>query len=77
LASEVIVAKTSNGTHDVHGIRVGKPRTKPEAPGHTRGTVGGNQPKRGAAPTGAARSTGIRADEHDVIDPKMPKIGPA
>jgi hypothetical protein len=68
------VAK-ANRNRDVHGIRVGKAKTHPEAPAHHRGTSEGNSPSRRGAPE--RRSTGIRSTAHDVIDPKMPKISPA
>lgn len=66
-----------NDKRDVHGIRVGKPETHPEAPSHQRGNSEGNRPKRAPKDDGASRSTGIRAPAHDPIDPKMPKIPPA
>lgn len=65
----------NDSARDVHGIRVGKAKTHPEAPGHRRGTAEGNHRTR--APRPEKRSTGIRSDAHDVIDPKMPKISPA
>jgi hypothetical protein len=73
------VAKKSDGdgTRDVHGIRVGKPDTRPDAPSHTRGAEEGNHPKRQNKLDDASRSTGIRTAAHDPIDPKMPKISPA
>jgi hypothetical protein len=68
------VAK-ANRNRDVHGIRVGTAKTHPEATAHHRGTSEGNS--RSRKPPPERRSTGIRSNAHDVIDPKMPKISPA
>lgn len=65
-------------------LKVGKPDTKPDKPSHTLGSPKGNKPghyKRqpGHLPDGrstAARSTGIDADSHEPIDPRMPNLSP-
>jgi len=66
----------NDSARDVHGIRVGRAKTHPTASRHQRGNTEGN---RGHArvPQSAKRSTGIRSNAHDVIDPAMPKISPA
>lgn len=75
-------------TKVIANIVVGKPDVKPAAPSHVRGVFQGNHPHFGQRHKGvdeegegakgsARRSTGIRPDEHDVIDPRMPKISPA
>jgi hypothetical protein len=73
----------------VANIRVGKPDVKPSAPSHVRGVFQGNHPHTSQRNKGieaeqeeraegsARRSTGIRPDDHEVIDPRMPKISPA
>ena len=77
-----------NKTKDVHNIVVGKPDVGPEAPSHVRGVFQGNHPHLterhkgideadGHATASARRSTGIRPKDHEVIDPRMPKISPA
>jgi hypothetical protein len=81
----------SNGDKDttvISNIRVGKPDVEPSAPSHVRGVSQGNQHRRGQRHKGieehdgiaegsARRSTGIRPDHHEVIDPRMPKLSPA
>jgi hypothetical protein len=57
-------------------IRVGRPDVDPEAPSHVAGVHEGNDPKKQGHQEGARRSTGISADEHDPIDPRMPKLTP-
>jgi hypothetical protein len=73
-------------TRVIANIVVGKPDVKPEAPSHTRGVFQGNKPhliRKGEMQDGeraegsARRSTGIRPKDHEVIDPRMPKISPA
>jgi hypothetical protein len=61
----------------VANVRVGKPETKPDAPSHTRGVREGNDPPRRKREVGARRSTGIRAEVHGPIDPRMPVLSPA
>jgi hypothetical protein len=72
----------------IANIVVGKPDVKPAAPSHVRGVLQGNHPHSGRRDKGiedegqsgkgdARRSTGIRPKDHDVIDPRMPKISPA
>ena len=70
----------------IGNITVGKPDVDPEAPSHVRGVFQGNRHYKGQRPKGideetglsdARRSTGIRPKDHDVIDPRMPKISPA
>ena len=60
----------------VGNITVGTPDVDPEAPSHVRGIKRGNHNRKGED-SDARRSTGIRPKEHDVIDPRMPKISPA
>jgi hypothetical protein len=80
--------KRSKKTKVINGIRVGTPDVEPSAPGHVRGVFEGNNPRVGHRHKGidesgdrgegtARRSTGIRPKDHDVIDPRMPKISPA
>jgi hypothetical protein len=76
-------------TKQIANIRVGKPDVEPSAPSHVRGVFQGNHPHRTQRHKGieeegpdfatgtARRSTGIRPDEHDTIDPRMPKLSPA
>jgi hypothetical protein len=76
-------------TKVVANIIVGKPDVKPSTPSHVRGVFQGNHPHIGQRDKGiegeseqfakgsARRSTGIRPDDHDVIDPRMPKLSPA
>jgi len=76
-------------TKVIANIVVGKPDVSPEAPSHVKGVFQGNrahklQRHKGIeeesetrAEGSARRSTGIRPKEHDVIDPRMPKISPA
>ena len=76
-------------TKVIANVVVGKPDVKPSAPSHIRGVFQGNHPHFGqrhkgiederedSAKGSARRSTGIRPEEHDVIDPRMPKISPA
>lgn len=71
----------------IANVRVGRPDVRPTAPAHVPGVSQGNrhhaQRARGiehetetfAAGT-ARRSTGIRAGDHDVIDPRMPRLSP-
>ena len=73
----------------IANVRVGKPDVKPSAPAHVPGVYQGNHPHPSQRPKGIAResaeraegtarrSTGIRAKDHEVIDPRMPKISPA
>jgi hypothetical protein len=81
--------KKSKQTKVVSNITVGTPDVDPAKQGHVRGVVQGNHPhvtqrKKGIedeapdrAEGSARRSTGIRPKDHDVIDPRMPKISPA
>ena len=75
-------------TRVIANIVVGKPDVKPSAPSHTRGVFQGNKPhptqrhkgieeENDRAEGSARRSTGIRPKDHEVIDPRMPKISPA
>jgi hypothetical protein len=78
-----------NDTKVVANVVVGKPHVNPAKQGHVRGVFQGNHPhptqrhkgieEEGAdrAEGSARRSTGIRPKDHDVIDPRMPKISPA
>ncbi len=64
----------SEETTTIANVRVGRPDVKPTAPSHVRGVYQGN---RHHPPEGTARrSTGIRATDHDVIDPRMPRLSP-
>ena len=66
-------------------IRVGKPDTRHDAPAHTPGVAGGNDPggyekMAGHLPNGKAtaeRSTGINAGKRNPIDPNSPNLSPA
>ena len=76
-------------TKVIANIVVGTPDVDPEAPSHVKGVFQGNRPHltqrhKGIHDEGpdraegnARRSTGIRPEHHDVIDPRMPKISPA
>ena len=76
-------------TRVIANVVVGKPDVKPSAPSHTRGVFQGNKPhltqrrkgiemeEENRAEGSARRSTGIRPKDHEVIDPRMPKISPA
>jgi hypothetical protein len=59
-----------------NGIVVGKPDIKPTAPSHIAGVHQGNRPTKEGDQSGARRSTGISADDHGPIDPRMPKLTP-
>jgi hypothetical protein len=73
----------------VYNIRVGKPDIKPDGPSHFKGVREGNQPGNMDKEPGihevdqfktvadARRSTGIRPDSHNPIDPDMPNLTPA
>jgi len=81
--------KKNKKTKVVSNVVVGEPDVKPSAPSHVRGVFEGNRPHVGQRHKGikelsdtraegsARRSTGIRPKDHDVIDPRMPKISPA
>jgi hypothetical protein len=81
--------KRSKKTKVVANVVVGKPDVEPDAPSHVRGVFQGNRAHPTERSTGikdispvrgegsARRSTGIRAKDHEVIDPRMPKISPA
>jgi hypothetical protein len=65
-------------------IRIGKPHTKHDTPGHTRGIRQGNEgpfdKQRGHLSDGrvtAERSTGVNPKARDPIDPSMPNLPPA
>jgi hypothetical protein len=70
-------------------IVVGKPQVSPSAPSHTFGVREGNQRtsivrepglkriSRFMAQATMRRSTGINADKHRPIDPRMPVLTPA
>lgn len=68
--------------HD--NVKTGKPMVEPDAPSHVPGVAEGNsrgnyEKQNGHLPDGrstSARSTGINADEREVIDPSMPKLSP-
>lgn len=71
----------------IANVVVGVPDVKPTAPAHVRGVYQGNhhhalQRSRGIHEDGqraegtARRSTGIRPEDHDVIDPRMPRLSP-
>jgi hypothetical protein len=76
-------------TKVIANVRVGKPDVTPTASSHVPGVFQGNYPHVGQRAKGirevapdraegeARRSTGIRADDHDTIDPRMPKLSPA
>lgn len=73
----------------IANIRVGKPDVKPDHTAHVRGVFQGNHPHltqrhKGLENEGperaegsARRSTGIRPKDHEVIDPRMPKLSPS
>ena len=73
----------------IANVRVGKPDVQPWKPSHVPGVYEGNEPHPLQRPKGiedetalyakgsARRSTGIRPKDHDVIDPRMPKLSPA
>jgi hypothetical protein len=68
----------SKRTKVIANVRVGTPDVSPTAPSHVRGILQGNDPYvEHRAEAKARRSTGIRARDHGVIDPRMPKISPA
>ena len=80
--------KGSRKTKVVANVVVGPADAKPSTPSHVRGVFEGNHPhltERGkgirerplSAEGSARRSTGIRAKDHDVIDPRMPKLSPS
>ncbi|HVV82446.1 MAG TPA: hypothetical protein VHE35_05175 [Kofleriaceae bacterium] len=69
------MSKDDGVTKVVANVRVGKAEVSPTAPSHVRGVSQGNA-GHGAAGD-ARRSTGIRPEDHDVIDPRMPRISPA
>jgi len=72
----------------ISNVRVGPPDVSPTAPSHVPGVFQGNrhhplQRHKGIeeetetrAEGSARRSTGIRPHEHDVIDPRMPRLSP-
>lgn len=76
-------------TRTIANVRVGKPDVEPSAPSHVPGVFQGNHPHLGQRHKGieeesptravgkARRSTGIRPEEHEAIDPRMPRISPA
>jgi hypothetical protein len=69
--------RKSNHEHLIVSKR-GGPR--PDLPTHIRGVRRGNDPERGPDPAGhleARRSTGICTEDHEPIDPSMPKLSPA
>jgi hypothetical protein len=65
-------------------LKVGKPDVSPDAPAHTPGIKGGNDPgsyekQPGHNPDGtstAERSTGVNAKARNPIDPSMPNLSP-
>jgi hypothetical protein len=73
----------------IANVRVGRPDVSPTASSHVPGIFEGNQPhaterhkgiddeQADRAEGSARRSTGIRPDDHETIDPRMPKISPA
>lgn len=69
----------------IGGIRIGCPRTQPDAPTHVRGVHYGNAPGNyekmpGHLPDGrstARRSTGINAECRNPILPDMPNLSPS
>lgn len=81
--------KKNKKTKVVSNVVVGEPDVKPSTPSHVRGVFQGNHPhllqrdkgikelSADRAEGSARRSTGIRPDDHEVIDPRMPKISPA
>jgi hypothetical protein len=72
-----------------NNLKVGEPDVRPDAPSHVRGVKQGNRPSGirrhlDEKPVGplmaeatARRSTGINAEGHGPIDPRMPKVTPA
>lgn len=66
-------------------IKTGKPDTKQDAPAHTPGVKGGNEPggyesMAGHLPDGkstAERSTSINPRSRNPIDPNSPNLSPA
>jgi hypothetical protein len=74
----------------IANVRVGKAKTEPAAPAHTRGVRAGNRRRgsldgqKGIEPTGpwsargtAERSTGINAKARNPIDPRSPNLSPS
>ena len=59
----------------VANVSVGKPETGHTASSHTPGVKQGNAGGHEARP-GARRATSINPDEHEPIDPRMPKLTP-
>jgi hypothetical protein len=78
----------SEETTTIANVRVGKPDVKPTAAAHVPGVFQGNrhhtlQRHKGIdyetetyAEGSARRSTGIRPDDHEAIDPRMPRLSP-
>lgn len=77
-----------NKTKVIANVRVGRPDVSPTAPSHVPGVFEGNRKHWFERPRGfhdeelrgtgsARRSTAIRPDAHDVIDPRMPKLSPS
>jgi len=71
----------------IANVRVGPPDVKPTASAHVRGVYQGNRHHLMQRPKGirevdghaigsARRSTGINPKDHDVIDPRMPRLSP-
>lgn len=66
-------------------IRTGKPQVKPSTPSHVPGITEGNAPGHYKAQPGhnedgtstARRSTGIKPEDRDPIDPASPNLSPA
>jgi hypothetical protein len=83
------MSKRSQDAKVIANVRVGTSDVSPDTPSHVRGVFQGNHPhltqrRKGIkhetedmAEGDARRSTGIRPKDHDVIDPRMPKISPA
>ena len=73
----------------IGNITVGKPDVRPDKASHVRGVRMGNQPgaiekeagiklvEKYKAVADARRSTGIRAEDREPIDPDMPHLTPA
>jgi hypothetical protein len=65
-------------------MKLGRQKTKTDAPTHVKGTTEGNakgnyESQKGHEPDGrstAARSTGINAKAREPIDPRMPNLSP-
>ena len=65
-------------------LKIGKPDIEPDAPSHVPGVIEGNglgnyERQKGHLPDGrstAARSTGVDAEKHEPIDPRMPNLSP-